>query len=340
MPVADVCKLGTCPLEYGMVHYHPTLFGNVFYLGIFAALLIIHIMQLWRWKAWSFSCCMLTGLVLEIIGYLGRIQMHYDPYLICVTTAPVFFTASIYMTYSRILLHYGPHLSRFSPKAISVTFMAADWVALILQAAGGAIADTAATKAGMNSGTNILVAGLSFQVFGLTLFMITVVEYASKVSGERTRRQAANWAAGEDEIGASERKMRYLCYGMLNSDFCFLIVLIFHHLHCPEHPTYNSLINPLQISALNWRLTARPDVLAGLTVATVLILIRSIFRVAELAKGFQSKLANEEIPFMIIEGAVMISATTIMTIFHPGLIIKGKWKESGWELKGWKNGRN
>lgn len=233
------------------------------------------------------------------------------------------------MTYSRILLHYGPHLSSFSPKAISITFMAADWVALILQAAGGAIADTATTQAEMNSGTNILVAGLSFQVFGLILFMMVVVEYALKVSGERTRRQAANWAAGEGEIGASERKMRYLCYGMLNSKLCSLIVSMFRHLHCPELPTYNSLMNPLQTSVLDWRLTVRPGVLVGLTVATVLILIRSIFRVAELAKGFQSKLANEKIPFMILEGAVMISATTIMTIFHPGLIIKGKWKESG-----------
>ncbi|KAM0153108.1 hypothetical protein ACHAQE_007820 [Botrytis cinerea] len=194
------------------------------------------------------------------------------------------------MTYSRIILHYGLHLSSFTPKAISITFMAADWIALILQAAGGAIADTAATEAGMKSGTDILVAGLSFQVLGLIVFMIVVVDYTLKVSGERTRRQAANWATGEDKIGTSERKMRYLC--------------------------------------------------CSLTVATVLILIRSIFRVVELAKGFQSKLANEEVPFMILEGAVMILATTIMTIFHPGLIIKGKWKESGWELKGWKNERN
>ncbi|TGO21491.1 hypothetical protein BPAE_0216g00030 [Botrytis paeoniae] len=191
------------------------------------------------------------------------------------------------MTDSRVLFHYVPHLSMFSPKAISITFMAADWIAFILQAVGGAIADTAATEAGMNSGTNILVAGLSFQVFGLILFMMVFVEYFFKVRGENTLRQAANWAAGEGEIGAGERKMRYLCY--------------------------------------------------GLTVVTVLILIRSIFRVAELAKGLQSKLANEEIPFMILEGAFMISATTIMTIFHPGLIIRGKWKESGWELKGWKN---
>lgn len=63
-----------------MVHYQPTLFGNVFYLDIFAALLIIHIIQLVRWNAWSFSFCMFSGLALEVVGYLGRVQMHYDPF--------------------------------------------------------------------------------------------------------------------------------------------------------------------------------------------------------------------------------------------------------------------
>ncbi|KAG4026983.1 hypothetical protein MFRU_034g00430 [Monilinia fructicola] len=174
MTVANVCTLGTCPLEYGMVHYRPSLFGNVFYLGIFAALLIIHIIQLWCWKAWSFSWCMISGLVLEVLGYL------------------VFFTASIYMTYSRIILHYGPHLSRFSPKFISITFMVADWISLILQAAGGAIADTAARKDNMNGGTHILVAGLSFQVLCLVLFILMVGEYTFELKGERTQRQAAN----------------------------------------------------------------------------------------------------------------------------------------------------
>lgn len=42
--------------------------------------------------------------------------------------------------------------------------MTADWIALILQAIGGALADTASTEDGMNGGTHILVAGLSFQV--------------------------------------------------------------------------------------------------------------------------------------------------------------------------------
>lgn len=63
------------------------------------------------------------------------------------------------------------------------------------------------------------------------------------------------------------------------------------------------------------------------TVAFFFILIRSCFRVAELAHGFQGKLANEEIPFMILEGGMMIGAIILMTIFHPGCYIGKDWKK-------------
>jgi hypothetical protein len=67
--------------------------------------------------------------------------------------------------------------------------------------------------------------------------------------------------------------------------------------------------------------------------AIIFILTRSCFRVAELAKGFGSKLANEEIPFMILEGAMIILATSSMTIFHPGWVFGMKWKDAGWTWK-------
>ena len=42
---------------------------------------------------------------------------------------------------------------------------------------------------------------------------------------------------------------------------------------------------------------------------------------AELRGGFDGKLANEEIPFMILEGALMIVACGCLTVFHPGYIL-------------------
>jgi hypothetical protein len=66
-------------------------------------------------------------------------------------------------------------------------------------------------------------------------------------------------------------------------------------------------------------------------VATICILTRSIFRVAELSKGFGSKLANEEIPFMILEGAMIVISTGLMTAAHPGMVFGEKWRNAGWK---------
>lgn len=72
---------------------------------------------------------------------------------------------------------------------------------------------------------------------------------------------------------------------------------------------------------------------AALSFATICILVRSAFRVGELAKGFDSKLANDQITFMVLEGAMIVSATVIFTIFHPGFVFGDDWKNSGWDSK-------
>jgi hypothetical protein len=50
-----------------------------------------------------------------------------------------------------------------------------------------------------------------------------------------------------------------------------------------------------------------------------------------LAHGFSSKLANNQITFMIFESAVMVLALCIMTVYHPGRFIG----RDGWKLSGW-----
>jgi hypothetical protein len=66
----------------------------------------------------------------------------------------------------------------------------------------------------------------------------------------------------------------------------------------------------------------------ALAAATVLILVRSIYRCAELAGGFRGKLANEEAPFMVFEGVMMILACLALTIWHPGWVMKSHWRRT------------
>lgn len=73
--------------------------------------------------------------------------------------------------------------------------------------------------------------------------------------------------------------------------------------------------------------------LYGLAVATVTILTRSAFRVAELQGGFHGALANNQISFMVLEGAMITIACTCLTLLHPGIAFQGHWAEANFKFR-------
>lgn len=293
------CTLELCSLDYASLRYIPNLGANATYLGIFVIVLIAQIVVWFRSRTHSYTFSMICGLILEVVGYAFRIVMRKHmftdgPFLIqiiFITIAPVFFTAALYLTLSRVITHYGIYNSRLSPKAYTIGFIASDFLALVLQSAGGAIAETANNRATSKAGTNVMVGGLAFQVASLVVFCVLAAEFFWKVKADRKHIRATNWA-----------------YGV------------------PEKPAGD-------IDGLKTFLYA-------FTFATVLILIRSCFRVAELVHGFRSNLAKDELAFMILEGGMVVVAATILTVFHPGRYFgRNTWRENGWggELR---NGRS
>lgn len=77
----EPCTLETCPLSEGFVTYTPSLPGNVLYISLFGVMLLFQVIIGIRWKTWGYLVGMFGGLVLEIVGYAGRIQLHYNPFL-------------------------------------------------------------------------------------------------------------------------------------------------------------------------------------------------------------------------------------------------------------------
>ena len=76
----ELCTLSTCPLSWAQVRYDPSLVGNALYLGIFSLVLFIQGHLGLYFRTWSFLAAIMGGEVLEIIGYIARIQMHYNPF--------------------------------------------------------------------------------------------------------------------------------------------------------------------------------------------------------------------------------------------------------------------
>ncbi|RAH70547.1 RTA1 domain-containing protein [Aspergillus aculeatinus CBS 121060] len=286
---SDYCTLEICPITEAYVYYVPSLAGNAFYLALFAVLLGAQLILAVRYRTWGYLAGLFGGLVLEIIGYIGRIQLHsnlfrfnpYLEYLICLTIGPAFLSASIYICLGCIVKVYGESISRLRPKTYTIVFVACDLISLILQAAGGAITSVAdADQYDLaQDGINIMIAGLASQVASLALFMAICLDYAWRVY------------KNPDDL-SSETCMRGLRH------------------------------------SIRWK-----AFLAGLALATVTIFVRSVFRVAELKGGFHSSLANNEVLFMTLEGAMIAIAVISLTVLHPGFCFDGLWNQTRWSFR-------
>lgn len=72
----------------------------------------------------------------------------------------------------------------------------------------------------------------------------------------------------------------------------------------------------------------------GLFVASVTILIRSIYRCVELAGGFNGTLfVSDEALFMVLEGAMIVIATVALTALHPAVCFQGVWHEANFSFR-------
>ncbi|KAH8891982.1 rta1 domain protein, partial [Thozetella sp. PMI_491] len=177
------CTLDICPVEWSVVGYRPSLAASGVFIALFSITMILHLLQGALWRTWSFTVCIILGCLDEIIGYAGRIILYSNPFsfngflieIICLTTAPVFFCAAIYVTLARTIVYLDPSVSRFDPRFFYWFFIPCDIISLALQAGGGA---TSSTSTGSdNTGVNVSLAGLSFQVFTLVVFIAAAVDY-------------------------------------------------------------------------------------------------------------------------------------------------------------------
>lgn len=224
-----------------------------------------------------------------------------NSYLVGLTIAPAFLSASIYLCLSRIIVIYGRTVSRLRPATYTITFISFDLFSLVLQAAGGAIAASTDDNSSQQAGINIMIAGLAFQVFSLFFFMCLCADFAFSAYRKQSSLDPAHATV------RNSTKFKAFQLGMLPL--------------------------ALHIILLSGRNISTDSLLLALFAATILIFVRSCFRVAELKQGFDGKLANQEVTFMILEGAMIILAVTSLTIFHPGTCFQGSWNQANFSIR-------
>ncbi|PKY05462.1 RTA1-domain-containing protein [Aspergillus campestris IBT 28561] len=183
----ELCTLETCPLDLAWVQYLPSFSGNSLYLGVFGVAFFLQFVLGAFYKTWSFMIPMVGGCLLEILGYMGRVRMHHNPFrsdtffLVCLTIGPAFISAAIYLCLSRIVIAFGERIAAFKPRVYSLTFIAADIIAIILQAVGSALACVADDKDTRDISTYVMIAGLACQALSLAVFVVLCIDFTLRV---------------------------------------------------------------------------------------------------------------------------------------------------------------
>ncbi|KAF0638780.1 hypothetical protein NXS19_008899 [Fusarium pseudograminearum] len=189
----DQCKDITdiCPVEATVLGYVPNK-GSSYFFTICFAVLFLSAVGIGVWKrTWTYAATLGAGLLLETVGYIGRLQMNPNPWkssafqtqICCIIIAPTFICAAIYLTLKHVALALNPALSRFHPRWYPRVFLPADLSCLIIQAIGGGIA--AAAKRDQpdlaTNGNRTIIAGVVLQVVVLLAFGTMGTDYYLRV---------------------------------------------------------------------------------------------------------------------------------------------------------------
>ncbi|KAG6022639.1 hypothetical protein E4U41_002216, partial [Claviceps citrina] len=171
--------------------YRPDVVPNAVFLGLYA-LSLVGFAATWALtrRAGVFNGALILGLACEVLGYAGRVISSDNPWeqggfmvQICfLTIGPAFMAAGCYLCLKRIVTAFGAESSRLRPEWYTWIFIPCDIISLVLQATGGALASIAVQDhESPDDGSNIMLAGLAFQVFTGMAFITASLDFALRL---------------------------------------------------------------------------------------------------------------------------------------------------------------
>ncbi|CAM1501039.1 Fc.00g102010.m01.CDS01 [Cosmosporella sp. VM-42] len=170
----------TCPVEGGFYNYDPSVGGNAVLLAIYAALVPVVLYLGYRYRTPLFSATLTTGLLFEVLGFVGRVLLHrsrdsnacfFISHLGTVL-GPTFMSTAIFLILPHILSVYGEHLCPFPPLHVGFVFYSFAGLALVLELIGVIFVAYGFNGISRTEGVDITAAGLAIQASALLAFCI------------------------------------------------------------------------------------------------------------------------------------------------------------------------
>ncbi|KAK0201373.1 RTA1 like protein-domain-containing protein [Desarmillaria ectypa] len=240
---------------------------------------------------WAFPTIILAG-CLEILGWSGRFWSSIspglsNPFMIQITATiigPTPLVAANFLILGAIIRILGPVYSRLSPRAYSIIFVSCDIVSLVVQGGGGGIASSASDRndlQGAKLGSNVMLAGIVFQLVVITFYAILACEFLVRYKHNRPVSRLFT------------RKTRTDSLVTLSS------------------PNPSRGVMDTRIKTM----------IFALAFNTLCLFIRAIYRTIELADGWNGRIILTEVYFNVLDGAMVVLAIYTLNLAHPGFLI-------------------
>ncbi|GES64364.1 related to phospholipid-translocating ATPase [Aspergillus terreus] len=165
----------------GRISFTPLLAANAILTTIFTVLLLVHMLLAIRfWRFYGYAFGMLGGLLLELLGYVAKVQLAHDRsnknayimYIIGLTLGPTFLSSSLYLGISQLQRHFqSPCFSKVGPRLFTTIFILGDFACLCFIGVGGSLAAIYADKP---IGIDLMMAGLGTQVLVTAIFCVVL----------------------------------------------------------------------------------------------------------------------------------------------------------------------
>jgi hypothetical protein len=285
----DFCNAvsAECPVSATLYGYYPNLGANAFFAALFGLLLVAQlIIGTWT-RTWTFMFAVSLGIFGEMVGYIGRLIMHRNPWsdagfetqICCLVLAPSFLAAGIYLTLKHMVLYCGPEYSRLKAKWYPWIFIGSDLGSIIVQAIGGGVAASAkhsTNRALLTAGDALIIAGIALQCVTMGVCGIMVSDFFLRRRKARTEDKTEAEGATDTSLDATT----------LTND-----------VHTRS---------PLRFRIFCW----------AIGFAFLTILIRCLYRIPEMAGGWGNPRMRDEPVFLGLDGGMVALASIAFTVAH------------------------
>ncbi|KAJ2915882.1 hypothetical protein MD484_g4518, partial [Candolleomyces efflorescens] len=231
---------GFDPAEDSIYNYIPSKGVAITMIALFGLSTLIHTGQaVWRKMWWLFPTAILCG-ALEILGWAGRLWSHSEvwnitPFQIqicCTIVAPTPLLAATFVIFGEIIKRLGSIYSRLTPGRYTALFCTFDVISLVVQGVGGglaATADPATNGRNPDTGGNVMLGGIVFQLVVIVAFCLCALEFIIRYLNDKPLRapQPADEKHGSTERGQLTGKLKIMLFALTLSTAALFIRAVY-----------------------------------------------------------------------------------------------------------------